>query len=109
MEYLQQMEDRMHADNVRVEELIEWKCREHCDKLRWELGSSQNNGNMLRAALLVVILVLVFYFSGFSGPRSTKLMLKWQLLNKFGYTSFCDFEFVRFEFSVFLLVYSSFP
>jgi hypothetical protein len=76
MEYLQQMEDRMHADNVRVEELIERKCREHCDQLRRELGSSQNNGNMLRVALLVVILVLVFYFSGFSGPRSTKLMLK---------------------------------
>jgi hypothetical protein len=31
---------------------------------------------MLRAALLVVILLLVFYFSGYSGPRSTKLMLK---------------------------------
>jgi hypothetical protein len=76
MEYLQQMKDRMHADNVRVEELIERKCREHCDKLQRELGSSQNNGNMLRTALLVVILVLVFYFSGFSGPRSTKLMLK---------------------------------
>lgn len=79
MEYLQQMEDRMHADNVRVEELIERKCRENCDQLLQELRSSQNNGNMLRVALLVVILVLAFYFSGFSGPSSTKLMLKWQL------------------------------
>jgi hypothetical protein len=76
MEYLQQMEDRMHADNVRVEELIERKCREHCDQLLRELRSSQNNGNRLRVALLVVILVLAFYFSGFSGPSSTKLMLK---------------------------------
>jgi hypothetical protein len=75
MEYLQQMEGRMHVDNVGVEELIERKCREHCDKLRRELVSSQNNGNMLRA-LLVVILVLVFYFSGLNGPRCTKLMLK---------------------------------
>jgi hypothetical protein len=75
MEYLQQMEKIMHADNVRVEELIERKCNEHCDKLKRELGSSQNNGNILRVALLVVILLLVFYFSGFSGPRSTKLML----------------------------------
>jgi hypothetical protein len=66
----------MHANNVRVEELIERKCNEHCDKLRRELGYGQNNGNMLRAALLVVILLLVFYFSGFSGPRSTTLMLK---------------------------------
>jgi uncharacterized Rmd1/YagE family protein len=66
----------MHADNVRVEELMERKCREHCEQLRRELGSSQNNRNMLRVTLLVVILVLVFYFSGFSGPRSTKLMLK---------------------------------
>jgi hypothetical protein len=34
---------------------------------------------MFRAALLVGILVLVFYFIGYSGlsePRSTKLMLK---------------------------------
>jgi hypothetical protein len=76
MEYLQQMEDIMHTDNVRVEELMKRKCREHCDQLRRELGSSPNNGNMFRVALLVVILVLVFYFSGFSGPRSTKLMLK---------------------------------
>jgi hypothetical protein len=55
MKYLQQMEDIMHADNIRVEELMERKCREHCDQLRRELESSQNNGNMLRVALLVVI------------------------------------------------------
>ncbi len=68
------MEERRHADNDRVDELIERKCKEHYDTLR--LGLGQNNGKMLRAALLVVILLLVFYFSGYSGPRSTKLMLK---------------------------------
>jgi hypothetical protein len=70
------MEEKRIADNDRVNALIEKKCKKYYDKLRRELGLGQNNGKMLRAALLVVILLLVFYFSGYSGPRSTKLMLK---------------------------------
>jgi hypothetical protein len=37
MEYLQQMELRMHAANVRVDESIDRKCKEYCDNLRQEL------------------------------------------------------------------------
>lgn len=77
MEYLQQMELRMHAANVRVEELTERKCKEHCDKLRRELGLGQNNGNLFRATALVIMLLLVYYFSGCSGgSRGTKLMVE---------------------------------
>jgi hypothetical protein len=77
MEFLQQMELRMHAANVRVEESIERKCKEHCDKLRRELGLGQNNGKLFRAMALVIVLLLVYYFSGCSGgSRGTKLMLE---------------------------------
>jgi hypothetical protein len=48
------MEERRHAYNDRVEELIERKCKKHYDKLQWELGLGQNNGKMFRATLLVV-------------------------------------------------------
>jgi hypothetical protein len=83
MKYLRGMEERRLAEKGRVDELIKQKCKEHADKLSRELGlgqnNGQNNGKMFRAALLVGILVLVFYFIGYSGlsePRSTKLMLK---------------------------------
>jgi hypothetical protein len=68
------MEERRHADNDRVEELIERKCKEHYDTLR--LGLGQNNGKMFRATALAIILLLVFYFSGYSGSRGTNLMLE---------------------------------
>jgi hypothetical protein len=76
MEHLKEMDDRRHADNDRVEELIERKCKEHCDKLRRELGLGQNNGKVFRATALVIILLLAFYFSGCSGSRGTSLMLE---------------------------------
>jgi uncharacterized integral membrane protein len=102
--YLKEMEDKRIADNDRFDAFIEEKCMEHYDKLRrdlelgqndkvdamigkkckkhydkiWrEFGLGQNTTWMvLRAALLVAILLLVFYVSGYSGTRSTKLMLK---------------------------------
>jgi len=46
MEYLQQMEERRHDDNNKVEKMIERKCNEHYAKLRRELGLGQNNGRM---------------------------------------------------------------
>jgi hypothetical protein len=92
MKYLRGMEERRLAEKDKVDELIEQKCKEHVDKLRRELGlgqnNGQNNGKMFRAALLVGILVL-FYFIGYSGTRSTKLMLKWQLWKMFN----CMFSF----------------
>jgi hypothetical protein len=76
MKYLRGMEERRLAEKNKVDELIDQKCKEYADKLRWELGLGQNNGKMFKAALLVGILVLDFYFINYSGPRSTKLMLK---------------------------------
>jgi len=80
MKYLRGMEERRLVEKDKVDELIEQKCKEHANKLRRELGlghnNGQNNGKMFRAALLVDILVLGFYFIGYSGPKSTKLMLK---------------------------------
>ncbi len=79
MKYLKGMEERRLSEKDRVDDLIDKKCKEHADKLRRELGlgqnNGQNNGKMFRAALLVGILVLGFYFINYSGPRSTKLML----------------------------------
>jgi ferritin-like metal-binding protein YciE len=37
-EHLQQMKERRLADNDRVKELIERKCKEHYDQIRRELG-----------------------------------------------------------------------
>jgi hypothetical protein len=80
MKYLRGMEERRLAEENKVDELIDKKCKEHAYKLRRELGlgqnNGQNNGKMFRAALLVGILVLGFYFINYSRPRSTKLMLK---------------------------------
>jgi hypothetical protein len=75
-EHLQQMKERRLADNDRVEELIERKCKEHYDQLRRELGLGRNNRKMFWATALVIILLLVFYFSGYSGSRGTILMLE---------------------------------
>jgi hypothetical protein len=80
MKYLRGMEERRLVEENKVDELIDKKCKEHAYKLRRELGlgqnNGQNNGKMFRAALLVGILVLGFYFINYSRPRSTKLMLK---------------------------------
>jgi hypothetical protein len=80
MKYLRGMEERRLAEKNKVDELIDQKCKEHANKLHRELelgqNNGQNNGKMFRAALLVGILVLGFYFINYSGPRSTKLMLK---------------------------------
>jgi hypothetical protein len=64
------------GENDKVDALIGKKCKKHYDKLRQELGLCQNNSKMLKVAFLVVILVLLFYVSGYSETRSTKLMLK---------------------------------
>jgi hypothetical protein len=75
-EHLQQMEERRLADNDRVEKLIEIKCKKHYDQLRRELGLGRNNGMMFWATILVIILLLVFYFSGYSGSSGTIFMLE---------------------------------
>jgi uncharacterized membrane protein (DUF106 family) len=66
-QYLKEMEERRQADNDKVEELIEKKCKEQL---------AQRNEKMFRVLLLVVILLLAFYFCSYSEPRHTNLMLK---------------------------------
>jgi hypothetical protein len=61
------MEEIRLADNDKVEKLIEKKCNEHYDQLRRELALGRNNGKMFWATTLVIILLLVIYFSGYSG------------------------------------------
>jgi hypothetical protein len=102
--YLKEMEDKRVVDNDKFNAFIEGKCKQHYDKLRRDLelgqtdkvnamigkkckkhydkirrqfGLGQNTTwMMVKTALLVVILLLVFYVSGYSGTRNTKLMLK---------------------------------
>jgi hypothetical protein len=96
MEYLQQMELRMHGTNVRVDESIDQKCKEHCDNLRRELGLGQYSRKIFRAMALVIMLLLVYYFSGCSGgSRGSKLMLEWNCRNSLVVILFC--ELVCFE------------
>jgi uncharacterized membrane protein (DUF106 family) len=67
-QHLKEMEEKRQADNDKVEELIEKKkCKEQL---------AQHIGKMLSVSLLVVILVLAFYFSSYSEPKHTNLMLK---------------------------------
>jgi hypothetical protein len=63
------------GQNDKVDALIGKKCKKHYNKLRQELGLCQNNSKMLKPAFLVVILVFLFYGSGYSDTKSTKLML----------------------------------
>jgi hypothetical protein len=64
------------GQNDKVDAFVGKKCKKHYVKLRQELWLCQNNLKLLKAAFLVVILVLLFYVSGYSETRSTKLMLK---------------------------------
>jgi len=101
--YLREMEEKKTADNDRISAYIREKCREQYDilrrdlelgqtdkvdaligkkckkhyaKLRQEFGLCQANSKLLKAAFLVVILVLLFYVSSYSETRSSKLMLQ---------------------------------
>lgn len=64
-------------------ELRNWlnECKEHCDNLWQELGWGQNNGKVFQDTTLVIILLLAFDFSGYSGSRGTNLMLEWNYGN----------------------------
>ncbi|XP_062143353.1 uncharacterized protein LOC133881430 [Alnus glutinosa] len=75
MEHFKRMEDRHQADIDRLEQLIETKCNDQYVRLRQELGLHQSNWKMSRAVIVVVILLLVFYLSGYGQPRGTYLML----------------------------------
>jgi hypothetical protein len=77
MERLEELEKRMNAFSDEVEELVERKCKDHCDVIRRELGLGQKNITPFRAMALLLILLLVFYCIGYSGSRGpTSLMLE---------------------------------
>jgi hypothetical protein len=85
MEHLKDMEERRQANIDRFEKLIETKYKENMDqyvKLRRQLELCQINGNlyqyrdeMFKAAVTVIILLLLFYLRGYSGSRGSNLML----------------------------------
>jgi CHASE3 domain sensor protein len=89
-QYLKETEERRQADNDKVEELIEKKCKEqlaqHLKEMEEKVKEliekkckeqlAQCNEKMIRVLLLVVILLLAFYFCSYSEPRPTNLMLK---------------------------------
>jgi DNA-binding transcriptional regulator YbjK len=89
-QYLKEMEERRQADNDKVEELIEKKCKEqlaqHLKEIEEKVEEliekkckeqlAQRNAKMFRVLLLVVILLLAFYCCSYSEPRHTNLMLK---------------------------------
>jgi predicted RND superfamily exporter protein len=89
-QHLKEMEERRQANNDKVEELIEKKCKEqlaqHLKEMEEKVEElikkkcneqlAQHNGKMFRVSLLVVILILAFYFCSYSEPRHINLMLK---------------------------------
>jgi len=91
-QHLKEMEERRQADNDKVEELIEKKCKEqlaqHLKEMEEKVEEliekkckeqlAQRNEKMFRVLLLVVILLLAlaFYFCSYSEPRHTNLMLE---------------------------------
>jgi type VI protein secretion system component VasF len=91
-QYLKETEERRQADNDKVEELIEKKCKEqlaqHLKEMEEKVEEliekkckeqlAQRNEKMFRVLLLVVILLLAlaFYFCSYSEPRHTNLMLE---------------------------------
>jgi hypothetical protein len=75
MEHFKRMEDRHQANIDRLEQLIETKCNDQYVRLRRELELHQSNWKMFWASIIVVILLVVFYLSGYGQPRGTYLML----------------------------------
>jgi hypothetical protein len=75
MEHFKHMEDTHQADIDRLEQLIETKCNDQYVGRRRELELHQSNWKMSRAVIVVVILLLVFYLSGYDQPRGTYLIL----------------------------------
>jgi endonuclease III-like uncharacterized protein len=75
IERLKVLDDRKQADSDRLKKLIETKYNDQYVKLQWELGLCQTNGKMFRDTIIVVILLLVFYLSGYGGSGDIYLML----------------------------------
>jgi hypothetical protein len=55
MERFEELEKRLNAFNDGVDELVERKCKHHCDVIWRELGSGQKNFTLSRAMALLTI------------------------------------------------------
>jgi uncharacterized membrane protein len=72
------IEKKYKDEYVKLEKLIEKKYNDQYVKLQRELELCRTNGKMFRmfrAMIVVVILLLVFYLSGYGGSRGIYLML----------------------------------
>jgi len=75
---IEKVEKMTMANIDRLEKLIETKHNEQYARLRLELGLRQSNRKMFWVAVVVVILGLVIYLSGYSGSKVSYLMLEWK-------------------------------
>lgn len=75
MERLEELEKRLNAFNDGVDELVERKCKHHCDVIRRELGSGQKNITLSRAMALLLMLLVIYCIAhiGSRGPSSFML------------------------------------
>jgi len=70
---IEKVEKMTMANIDRLEKLIETKHKEQYERLRLELGL---NRKMFWVAVVVIILGIVIYFSGYSGSEVSYLMLE---------------------------------
>jgi uncharacterized membrane protein (DUF106 family) len=75
MERLEKLEKRMNAFNDEVDELVERKCKHHCEVIQRELGLGQKNFTLSRAMALLLMLLLVFYCIGHTGSRGPSFLM----------------------------------
>jgi len=73
---IEKVEKMTMANIDRLEKLIETKHNEQYARLQLELGLRQSNRKIFWIAVLVIILGLVIYLSGYSGFEVSYLMLE---------------------------------
>jgi len=73
---IEKVEKMTMANIDRLEKLIETKHNEQYARLQLELGLRQSNRKIFWVAVLVIILGLVIYLSGYSGFEVSYLMLE---------------------------------
>jgi hypothetical protein len=73
---IEKVEKMTMANIDRLEKLIETKHKEQYERLRLELGLCQSNRKMFLSAVVLIILCIVIYFSGYNGSEVSYLMLE---------------------------------
>jgi hypothetical protein len=99
--------EKMTMTNIdRLEKLIETKHNEQYARLRLELGLRQSNRKMFWVAVVVIILGLVIYLSGYSGSEVSYLMLEWIVGNKKVENDPCQIFYVLSSWTIEILNFS---